>query len=83
MASEVKYNYSYSNMGDYLDTTTIQVEKSTVAILEKIKRKYGVKSYDKAIRKMASKEVRIPKSMFGAHPEMKPFKRDEDDFHEL
>ena len=63
--------------------TTIQVEKSTVTILNKVKKKYGVKSYDKAIKKMASKEVKIPKSMFGAHPELKPFRRDEDDFHDL
>ncbi|HIH10230.1 MAG TPA: hypothetical protein HA254_06215 [Candidatus Diapherotrites archaeon] len=66
-----------------METTTIQVEKSTVAILEKVKRKYGVKSYDKAIRKMACKEVDIPKDMFGAHPELTSFKRDEDDFHDL
>ncbi|HLC92748.1 MAG TPA: hypothetical protein VJH23_03500 [archaeon] len=54
-----------------------------MTILDKVKRKYGVKSYDKAIRKMASKEVRVPKSLFGAHPELKPFKRDEDDFRDI
>ena len=66
-----------------MDATTIQVEKSTVRILEKVKRKYGAKSYDKAIRKMASKEVRIPKSMFGADPKLKSFEREEDDFRDL
>ena len=66
-----------------MDTTTIQVEKSTVTILEKIKKKYGVKSYDKAIKKMASKEIRIPKSLFGVDPTLKPFKRDENDFRDL
>ncbi len=66
-----------------METTTIQVSKSTVSMLERVKRKYGVKSYDKAILKMAGKEVRIPKSMFGIDPKMKPFKRDENDFHDL
>lgn len=66
-----------------MDTTTIQVSKSTVSMLEKVKKKYGVKSYDKAILRMAGKEVRIPKSMFGIDPSMKPFKRDKDDFHDL
>jgi len=27
-----------------------------------------------------SKEKKIPKSMFGIHPKLKPFKRDENDF---
>ena len=66
-----------------METTTIQVKKSTVSVLDKVKRKYGVKSYDKAIIKMAGKEVRVPKSLFGAHPKMKLFKRDESDFRDL
>ncbi len=81
--TDFKYGYSYSIVGDSMGTTTIQVDKSTIAILDKVKKKFAVKSYDKAIRKMASKEIKIPKSLFGVHPEMKPFKRDEDDFHNL
>ncbi len=66
-----------------MDVTTIQVKRPTLSLLGKVKRKYGVDSYDKAILEMAKKEVKVPKSMFGAHPELKPFKRDEDDFHDL
>jgi len=66
-----------------VDNTTIQVKKKTIGILNKIKEKYGVSSYDKAIQEMAKKEIKIPKSMFGADPKLKTFKRDEDDFHDL
>ncbi len=66
-----------------MNPTTIQVDKSTIAILEKVKKKFAANSYDNVIRKMASKEIKIPKSLFGAHPKMLPFKRDEDDFRDL
>ena len=65
------------------DTTTIQVERATVKTLEIVKKKYGVSSYDRAIKKLAEKEVRVPKSMFGAHSKMKRFERIKDDFHDL
>jgi len=63
--------------------TTILLEKETVQVLEKLKSKYNVNSYDKLIREMIGKETRVPKSLFGAHPKMKSFKRDGKDFHEL
>lgn len=66
-----------------MENTTIQVNKKTVSVLNRIKEKYGLSSYDKAIQRMVKKEVKIPKSMFGAHPDLKPFKRDHDDFHDL
>ena len=65
------------------ETTTIQVHKTTVRTLERIKKKFGVSSYDKAILKLAEKEKGIPKSMFGVHPKMKKFKRQVDDFHDI
>jgi len=63
--------------------TTIPLEKETVQVLEKLKSKYKVSSYDKLIREIVEKEMHVPKSLFGAHPKMKPFKRDREDFHEL
>ena len=36
-----------------------------------------------AIQKLAQKEMHIPKSMLGAHPEMKKFVREEDDFRDI
>ena len=64
------------------DTTTIQVNRSTVGFLERIKKKYGISSYDKAIQKLGGKEKGVDKSMFGAHPKMRAFKR-VDEFHDL
>lgn len=64
------------------DTTTIQVNRSTVDFLDRLKRKYGVSSYDKAIQKLGGKEKTMKKSMFGAHPKIRSFKR-EDEFHDL
>ncbi|MBN2067922.1 MAG: hypothetical protein JW744_05635 [Candidatus Diapherotrites archaeon] len=63
--------------------TTIPLEKETVQVLEKLKSKYNVSSYDKLIREMLEKEMKVPKSLFGAHPKMKQFKRDKEDLHEL
>jgi len=63
--------------------TTIPLEKETVQVLEKLKSKYNVSSYDKLIREMLEKEMKVPKSLFGTHPNMKAFKRDKEDFHEL
>jgi len=51
--------------------------------LEIVKKKYNVSSYDKAIKKLADKEIKVSKSMFGAHPKMKRFKRVKDEFHDL
>lgn len=63
--------------------TTIPLEKETVQVLEKLKDKYEVSSYDKLIKEMIKKEMKMPKSLFGAHPKMRELKRDAKDFHEL
>ncbi len=65
-------------------STTVKVAKKTVKVLEELKRKYRAKSIDETVRKLISKAENIPDSMFGAHPDMKPFTpRDEAKFHEL
>ncbi len=66
-----------------MPATTIQVEKTTVQLLNRLKEKMGFRSYDKVIRELAEKEEQIPESRFGAHPDMKPFQRDRSDFHEI
>ncbi|AJF60429.1 MAG: hypothetical protein J4224_00670 [Candidatus Diapherotrites archaeon] len=65
------------------DTTTIQVKKKTVSFLDWVKKKHGLSSYDGAIQQLGKKEKGARKSMFGAHPKMKQFKRQEEDFHDL
>lgn len=80
----LKYSYGYSYIGDLLrDKTTIQVDRKTLQILDIVKRKYKAPSYDKTILRLTEKEIKVPKSMFGAYPNLKKFVRDENDFHEL
>lgn len=59
--------------------TTIQIDKATVQLLGRLKKKYGADSYKEVIRRLAEKEMKLPKSLFGADPDMKPFKREHDD----
>jgi hypothetical protein len=43
-----------------------------------------MKNFDDTIRKIAGMKVRVPKSMFGAHPEISSFtEKDRIRFHEL
>ena len=71
-------------MVKFLSKTTVEVKKTTLQALEELKRELGVKSLDAAIRFLISKFRKVPKSKFGAHPEMKPFTlEDEAAFHEL
>ena len=65
-------------------STTVEVKKNTARLLEELKRKYAAKSIDETVRKLISKAERIPDSMLGAHPQMKPFTvEDEGKFREL
>jgi len=64
--------------------TTVEVKKTTLKLLEELKQRYKAKSIDETLRRLISKAENIPDSMFGGHPEMKPFsKADEDKDHEL
>jgi len=63
---------------------TIKIEESTLQLLKALKEETGSKNFDDAIRKISEKRVRVPKSMFGAHPEMSSFtEKDKIQFHEL
>lgn len=65
-------------------STTVEVKKNTARVLEELKRRYKAKSIDETLRKLIGKAENIPDSMFGAHPEIKPFtKADEAKNHEL
>jgi len=70
--------------GDKTSKTTVEVKKTTLQALEELKAEFDVKSLDEAIRVLIRKVRKVPKSKFGAHPEMKPFtSEDEATFHEL
>lgn len=46
-------------------TTTVQVSKTTIEVLKKLKQRYGLKSYDEAIGKLAERAMCPRKSLFG------------------
>ena len=45
--------------------TTVQVSDMTRQKLEVLKKKEGLSTFDEVISKIADKELKIPKSMFG------------------
>jgi hypothetical protein len=64
--------------------TTIQIQENTLQLMKKIKFDLKVKTYDEVINKLIELKRKIPKSKFGAHPEMTEFaEKDESEFHDL
>lgn len=66
------YNYNCSAMA-----TTIQVSQETKQLLEELKKKDQTKTYDEVIQKLAQKQLRIPRSMFGATKKITPWKKED------
>ena len=65
-------------------TTTVQVSEKTLQLLNKLKEEIGVRSLDHVIRDLISERKKIPRSMFGSNPKLKPFTaREEAESHEL
>jgi hypothetical protein len=56
-------------------STKVKVERSTARLLENLMHRYSTKSMDETLRVLIRRAENIPDSMFGAHPEMKPFER--------
>ena len=64
--------------------TTVQVSDKTLQILNKLKDETGLKSHDEVIRELIAERRKLPKSMFGSKPKLRPFSdRDEAESHEL
>jgi len=67
-----------------LSRTTVEVKKSTLQALEELKAELGARSLDEAIQTLIRRIRRVPKSKFGAHPDLTPFTpEDETRSHEL
>ena len=65
-------------------STTVELKRNTARRLEELKKKYHAKSMDETVKRLISKAENIPESMFGSHPQMKPFEQeDEAGSHEL
>ncbi len=64
--------------------TTVQVDEKTLQLLNKLKEEMRARSHDEVIKTLISERKKIPRSMFGTNPKLKPFsKEDEAEFHEL
>lgn len=64
--------------------TTVQVGEKTLQMLNKLKKEIGARSHDAVIKTLISERKKIPCSMFGSNPKLKPFSlKDEAEFHEL
>lgn len=66
-------------------TTTIQVSIATKQMLDFIKKKEHIPTYDSLLQKILHKHAEIPHSMFGVYKGMKKWKKEEDrmNLHEL
>jgi len=71
-------------MGEPMSRTTVEVKKSTIQALEELKAELGARSLDETIQTLIRRVRQVPKSKFGAHPNMTPFRpEDEARSHEL
>jgi len=67
-----------------MSRTTVEVKKNTLQALEELKARLDAKSLDETIQELIRRVGKIPKSKFGAHPEMTAFTpEDEAKVHEL
>lgn len=67
-----------------MSRTTVEVKRNTLRALEELKAELGARSLDEVIQALISRLRPVPRSKFGAHPEMRPFTReDEGQGHEL
>ena len=60
--------------------TTIRVREDTLELLKQLKADLRIESYDAALRKLLEQRARVPRTMLGANPKLKPFAH-EPEFH--
>lgn len=71
-------------MGKTVSRTTVEVRKNTLQALEELKAELGTRSLDETIQALIRRVRQVPRSKFGAHPKMTPFRsEDEVRSHEL
>ncbi len=59
--------------------TSIQLDRETKTILDRIKRETGAKTYAEAIRSLAKSAKKLERSEIGSLPKLESFIRDEHD----
>ena len=58
------------------ERTSIQLDRKTKEILDKVKRDRGAKTYSEAVRILASEAMKLEKSELGSLPKLRSFRRD-------
>lgn len=56
----------------------MEVDKSTLQALKELKAELGARSVDETIQVLIRRVRQIPRSKFGAHPDMTPFKPEDE-----
>jgi predicted CopG family antitoxin len=64
-------------------TTTVQVSDEVRQQMEKLKTKWGLRSYDEVIRRMIRVQTGRPRSLFGAARGSRAFVRNSEEEHEF
>jgi len=59
--------------------TSVQLDKETKMLLDRIKQETGAKSYAEAIRLLAKSAKKLEKSEMGSLPKLETFQRDKHD----
>src|SRR6266849_9792451 len=59
-------------------TTSVQVSEKTIQLLDKLKKELGARSFDQVIRDLITDRKKIPRSMFGSNPKLRPFSHTEE-----
>ncbi len=57
--------------------TSVQLDRDTKDLLDKVKRERKAKSYAEAIRILAKEAMRLHSSEVGTLPKLRPFRRDQ------
>jgi len=57
--------------------TSVQLDRDTKKLLDRVKREKRAKSYAEAIRLLAKEAMKLRTSEAGSLPELKPFRRDQ------
>ncbi len=60
-------------------TTTIQVDRETLQVLEHLKKAQGARSYAEVLRALIRDSKRLPRSERGSLPKLRAFRRDKRD----
>jgi hypothetical protein len=59
------------------ERTSVQLDRDTKHLLDRIKREKNAKSYAQAIRMLAKEAMKLRSSEMGSLPKLKPFRRDQ------